>query len=376
MEKDYYEVLGVDQDASQREIKKAYRKLALKYHPDKSDDPDAEEKFKEISEAYAVLSDEEKRQRYDRYGHAGIDQEYSYEDIFRGADFSDIFRDLGINLGFGDLFQQFFGGFGSQRQRPRQGRDILYKLDISLEDAYFGNQQEITLNRRENCPTCDGSGAAPGSDVITCSKCNGSGQVQQSSRTAFGHFTQITVCPKCNGEGTIVENPCQRCDGDGTIRRRRTITVHIPPGVQNGMRLRLAGEGEAGEKGAPSGDMYVEVHVRPHDDFQRRGDNLLTTKRISFPQAALGSQVEVTTMNGSALLEVPAGTQNGDTFTLKKKGMPRLRGSSHGNLIVRVEVAVPTRLSSKEKELIEALADEMNVETAQSWSDRIFGRKT
>ena len=372
MEKDYYDVLGVDKDASQQEIKKAYRKLALKYHPDKSDDPDAEEKFKGISEAYAVLSDQEKRQRYDRYGHAGIDQEYSYEDIFRGADFSDIFGDLGFN----DIFNQFFGGFGGRRQRQRRGRDILYRLDISLEDAYHGDEKEVTLNRREQCPECDGSGAAPGSDVTTCSRCNGSGQVQQSSRTAFGHFTQITVCPKCGGEGTIIEKPCSRCNGDGTIRQRRTITVQIPPGVQDGMRLRLAGEGEAGEKNAPSGDMYVEVHIRPHDDFERRDDTLLTTKHISFPEAALGSQVEVATMNGSASLEIPAGTQNGDTFTIKKKGMPRLRGSGHGDLVVRITVDVPSSLTAKQKELIHELADEMDVETAQSWSDRIFGRKT
>jgi molecular chaperone DnaJ len=371
MEKDYYDVLGVDKNASQQEIKKAYRKLALKYHPDKSDDPDAEEKFKEISEAYAVLSDEEKRQRYDRYGHAGIDQEYSYEDIFRGADLSDIFGDLG----FGDLFQRFFGGFGGQ-QRRRRGRDILYKLEISLEDAYRGNEQEITLNRREQCPECDGSGAAPGSDVTTCSKCNGSGQVQQSSRTAFGHFTQITVCPRCNGQGTIIEEPCKRCDGDGTVRQQRSITVKIPPGVQDGMRLRLAGEGEAGEKNAPSGDMYVEVHIRPHDTFQRRGDTLLTTKHVSFPMAALGGQVEVPTMNGSATLDVPAGTQNHDTFTVKKKGMPHLRGSGHGDLVVRIAVDVPTSLTARQKELIQELADEMDVETAQSWSERIFGRKS
>lgn len=372
MEKDYYDVLGVDKNASQQEIKKAYRKLALKYHPDKSDDPDAEEKFKEISEAYAVLSDEEKRQRYDRYGRAGIDQEYSREDIFRGADFSDIFGDLN----FGDLFQQFFGGFGQRRQRPRQGRDILYKLEISLEDAYHGNEKEVTLQRREQCPECDGSGAAPGSDVKTCPRCSGSGQIQQSSRTAFGHFTQITVCPKCQGEGTIVEEPCQRCGGDGTVRQQRSITVQIPPGVQNGMRLRLAGEGEAGEKGARPGDMYVEVHIRPHDEFKRQGENLLTTKRISFPKAALGGQVDVATMDGNTTLDVPAGTQNGDRFTLKGEGMPRLRGSDHGNLIVQAEVAVPTSLTARQKELIRELADEMDVETAQSWSERIFGRKT
>lgn len=372
MEKDYYDVLGVDRDASQQEIKKAYRKLALKYHPDKSDEPDAEEKFKEISEAYAVLSDKEKRQRYDRYGHAGIDQEYSYEDIFRGADFSDIFGDMGFN----DLFQQFFGGFGQRRQRRRQGRDILYKLEISLKDAYHGNEQEVSLQRREQCPECDGTGAAAGSDVTTCPRCNGSGQIQQSSRTAFGHFTQITVCPKCQGEGSIVEEPCTRCSGDGTVRQRRTITVQIPPGVQNGMRLRLAGEGEAGEKGARPGDMYVEVHIRPHDQFKRQGENLHTTKRISFPTAALGGQVEVETMDGTTTLDVPAGTQNGDRFTIKGEGMPRLRGSGRGDLVVQIAVAVPARLTARQKELIQELADEMDVETAQSWSERIFGRKS
>ena len=243
MKKDYYEVLGVSKDASQADIKKAYRRLALKYHPDKSDHPEAEEKFKEISEAYAVLSDDEKRQQYDRFGHAGIDSQYSYQDIFRGADFSDIFRDLGFDFGFSDIFQQFFGGMGRQGgQRRRRGSDILYRMTISLEEAYFGGEKDVSLVRKERCPRCQGSGKTEESTVATCPACQGTGQARKSQRTPFGHFTQITVCPDCKGEGQHIHNPCTACRGSGVVERQRTITVTIPPGVDSGLRLRLPGD--------------------------------------------------------------------------------------------------------------------------------------
>jgi len=268
MKKDYYEILGVTKEASKANIKKVYRSLALKYHPDKSDDPQAEERFKEISEAYAVLSDDAKRQQYDRFGHKGIDSQYSYQDIFRGADFSDIFHDLGFNLGFSDIFQQFFGGMRRGSQRKQQGSDILYRITVSLEDAYFGVEKNINLTRQERCLDCNGSGAAGSKTAITCSSCRGSGQVRESHRTPFGHLTQVTVCHKCNGEGQLIENPCSICTGSGVISRQRTILVSVPKGVKSGMRLRLAGEGEAGQKGAPSGDMYVEVYVKEDKRFR------------------------------------------------------------------------------------------------------------
>lgn len=375
MKRDYYEVLGVSKDASKADIKKAYRRLALKYHPDKSDDPDAEEKFKEISEAYAVLSDDQKRQQYDRFGHAGIDSRYSYQDIFRGADFSDIFRDLGFDFGFSDLFQQFFGGRGRQggRRRPR-GSDILYRLTISLEEAYRGGEKDITLTRKERCPRCQGSGKTEKSTVVTCSACQGTGQARQSQRTPFGHFTQITICPQCNGEGQRIEHPCSACQGSGVVKRQRTITVTIPPGVDSGMRLRLAGEGEAGEQGAPSGDMFVEVYVEENPRFRREGSTLYTIKHISFPQAALGSRVEVETLDGTQELRIPPGTQSGDSFTLKGKGMPRLRGGGQGNLVVEVTVDVPRKLSARERELVEQLAREMDGGTEKSRGAKLFGR--
>jgi len=373
MKKDYYEVLGVSRDATKSEIKKAYRRLALKYHPDKSKEADAEEKFKEISEAYAVLSDDEKRRQYDMYGHAGIDSQYNYEDIFRGADFSDIFRDLGFNFGFDDIFQHFFGGFGRQSQRQRQGRDILYRITVSLEDAYFGGEKEIEVRRKEKCPECNGTGKAKGSKVVKCPVCHGSGQIQQTSRTPFGHFTQITVCPKCNGRGEIIENPCKRCHGTGVVEQKRKIKVKIPKGVADGTRLRLAGEGEAGEMGAPPGDMYIEIYVKEHDKFVRRGSDLVTTKKISYPEAVLGNEIEVETMDGKSKLRIPPGTQNGERFVLKGKGMPTLRGG-HGNMIVEVAVDVPKKISGRERELLEELASEMGVKM-KSLSGRKFFKR-
>jgi len=375
MKKDYYAVLGITKDASKANIKKAYRQLALKYHPDKSDDPQAEERFKEISEAYAVLSDEEKRQQYDRLGHAGIDSQYSYQDIFRGADFSDIFRDLGFNLGFSDIFQQFFGGMGRGSQRKRQGSDILYRITVSLEDAYFGVEKDINLTRTERCIDCNGNGAADSNAAISCSTCRGSGQIRQSHRTPFGHLTQVTVCTKCNGEGQLIENPCPACNGSGVVPQQRTITVSVPKGVKSGMRLRLAGEGEAGQKGAPIGDMYVEVYVKDDERFRRDDDTLFTTAQISFPQAALGSEIEVKTMNGSKQLRIPSGTQSGETFILKGKGMPRLL-SGYGNLIVQVKIDIPKKLTAKQRELVKMLGDEMDTETKESLSTKLFGRGT
>jgi molecular chaperone DnaJ len=367
MKKDYYEILGVEKESSKEEIKKAYRRLALKYHPDKSTADDAEEKFKEISEAYAVLSDEEKRRQYDMFGHAGIDRQYTYEDIFRGVDFSDIFRDIGFDLGFNDMFQRFFGGFGGGYRRKRKGNDLLYSLSITLEDAYFGGKKEIELERHEICDECKGTGAAEYSKKISCSGCRGTGQIRRTQRTAFGHFTQITTCPECHGEGEIIQRPCKGCGGGGLKKRRRKITVKIPQGIEHGMHLRLAGEGEAGGKEIPSGDLYLEIHIREHDSFLRRGNDLLLTKEISYPEAVLGNEVEIETLNGREKLHIPPGTKGGETLILKGKGMPGLH-HRHGNLVVKIEISVPEKVSSQEKELIKQLADEMKVKVKKKLS--------
>ena len=359
--KDYYEILGVPRDATKQDIKRAYRKLALKYHPDKSKETDAADLFKEISEAYAVLSDDEKRGHYDRFGHAGIDQTYSHEDIFRGVDFGDIFRDLGIgfDFGFGNIFNQFFGGSRRERRTHRtRGRNVRYDIEISLEDAYRGMKQDLRVPRMENCEECHGSGIKPGHSPVTCQKCGGRGQIHQVHSMGFGQFTQISPCQECGGLGQIIKNPCSVCGGQGLVKKRRDIRVNIPPGVDTGPNLRLAGEGEAGINGGPSGDLYVVVHVMPHSLFQRSGHDLFYTMCLSFPQAALGTEIELPTLDGHATLRVPGGTQNGDTFKLRGKGMPRLNGKGYGDMIASAHIVIPTKLTQREKELIQKLADE------------------
>ena len=273
--RDYYEILGIKKNSSKSEIKKAYRKLALKYHPDKNPSKEAEEKFKEISEAYAVLYDDEKRQLYDQYGHAGIDQRYSSDDIFRGADFSDIFRSMGIDFDFGfgvnDIFERFFGqrtGYKSRSSQRIRGADLRYDIEISLEDAYRGFETTIRIPRNETCVDCKGTGAKNGTSIKKCTNCNGSGQIQSSRRTNFGIFTQVTACNKCNGQGTIIEKTCPECKGRGIIQNTRDIELKIPKGVDDGSQLRLPGEGEAGNAG--NGDLYIVIHVKKHIKFKRR----------------------------------------------------------------------------------------------------------
>ena len=361
--KDYYDILGVDKNASKAEIKKAYRKLALKYHPDKNSEKSAEEKFKEISEAYAVLYDDEKRKLYDMYGHAGIDQQFSTEDIFRGADFSDIFRGMGFDFGFGfdDIFERFFGHRGGfdRRQRVNIGRDLRYDIEISLEDAYFGFETEINVPRTEICKTCNGSGAKNPSDIKTCPQCNGSGQMRVSRRTGFGIFTQVSTCNRCAGEGKIVEKPCPDCRGSGVVQKTRRIELNIPKGIEEGSQLRLAGEGENPGKNGRPGDLYVVVHIKDHPKFQRRGADLYQKINIPFPQAALGGKIEVAKIYGEEKLKIPDGTESGEIFKLRNAGMPNLRGSGYGNMYVEVHVRTPKHLSKTAKRLIEELENEL-----------------
>jgi molecular chaperone DnaJ len=359
--RDYYEILGVNKNASTDEIKAAYRKLAMQYHPDRNKSPDAEEKFKEISEAYAVLSDQNKRQQYDQFGHAGIDMRYSKEDIFRGVDFEDLFRDFGFG-GFGgfgrgeSIFDIIFGR-GVRREGPRRGSDILYELTISLEDAAFGKTETLEVPRTEVCSVCRGSGTKPGTSPETCPSCHGSGQVSRTQNTPFGRFMTTSTCGTCRGTGQVIETPCTTCHGSGRVQRRRRIEVKIPPGVDTGSRLRVAGEGEAGEKGGPPGDLYVEINVKPHPVFKREDNNILLEATVSFTQAALGDEIVVPTLDGKAVMKIPPGTQNGQVFRLRGKGISSLYTSGKGDQLVRIKVAVPTRLNERQKQLLREFAE-------------------
>jgi molecular chaperone DnaJ len=360
--RDYYEVLGVSKNASKDEIKDAYRKLAMQYHPDRNKAPDAEERFKEISEAYAALSDDEKRQQYDTLGHPGFDQRYTSEDIFRGTDFDSIFRDLG----FGDLFRSFFGGGfeggfgGGFRERINRGEDLVYDLEITLEEAAKGTEKEIDVPRTEKCDVCNGSGASPGTSPRTCPRCNGAGKVQHMRRSSFAMYVQVTACPTCRGKGTLIDSPCKNCRGTGLVKKRRKITVKVPIGIDEGYQLRLRGEGEMASNGGSPGDLYVLVHILPHELFMREGDNLWHVLRIGYPQAALGADVSVPTLEGSITVKIHPGTQPGEVIKLKGKGMPRFRGYGRGDLLVRVGISVPEKLTQQQRALLEQLAKELN----------------
>ncbi len=361
--KDYYEVLGVPKDSSEKDIKGAYRKLAMKYHPDRSEEPDAEEKFKELSEAYAVLSDPEKRQKYDQFGHAGINSQYSQEDLFRGVNFEDLLRGFGFGgaggggRGGGEgIFDMFFGGGG--RGRESRGRDLRYDINITLEQAASGLESTIEVPRTENCTTCHGSGAKPGTSPTTCSNCRGSGQITRAQNTPFGQMVTSSACPKCGGRGQIIVTPCGDCSGSGRVRKNRKINIKVPPGVEDGQHLKLRGQGDSAGQGMENGDLYVVINVRPHPMFQRVESDLLLETPISFTQAALGTELEVPTLGGRAKMKVPAGTQTGTVFRLRGKGMPRLQGLGSGDLHVKVRIKTPSSLTERQKQLLEALAAE------------------
>jgi molecular chaperone DnaJ len=350
--RDYYEVLGVSRDASAEEIKKAYRKLARQYHPDANrEDPDAEEKFKEVAEAYDVLSDSQKRARYDQFGHMDGQGQWG-NGGFGGFE--------GFGGGFGDIFDMFFGGgMGGgreQRRGPQRGADLRYDLEIAFEEAAFGLETEIKVPRMENCPACEGTGAREGTRPKTCSSCRGTGQTQYVRNTALGRFVSVKTCDVCGGVGQVVDDPCPECKGKGRAQKVRTIKVKIPAGVDTGSRIRIVGEGEAGTLGGPSGDLYVFIQVRPHKYFKRRDADVFYDLSISFVQAALGDELEIPTLDGSVVLKIPEGTQTGTSFRLKKRGFPNLRGFGRGDQHVRVTVKTPTNLSPKQRELLKEFA--------------------
>ena len=357
--KDYYEILGVARTATKAQIKDAYRTLALKFHPDRNKDAGAEDRFKEISEAYAVLSDDEKKQTYDQYGHAGFDQRYSQEDIFRNANFEDIFREFGFEGAggspFDDLFASAFFG-GSLRRQTGRGADLRYDLHLTLEEAAKGITHEIAYKRNRACGRCNGSGAEPGSKVATCKTCGGRGQVRQSRQLgAFGSFTSVVTCPQCAGNGRRPDKACRDCKGSGSQIYDEKLEVEIPAGVDTGSRLRVAGMGERGV--SASGDLYVFVMVKNHPLFQREGDDIHLETPVSFSQAALGAEIELPTLFGKAKLKIPAGTQTGAVFKMRGEGMPRVHGGGRGDQLVRIVVRTPMNLSDKQKKLLSELGD-------------------
>lgn len=338
-QKDYYEILGVSRTATEDELKKAYRKLALKHHPDRNPgDKQAEEKFKEINEAYAVLSDSEKRQRYDRFGQAGAAEGF---DFGRGG-FGDI---------FGDIFEDLFSGTGSSRSRRRaeRGSDLRYNITLSFEEAAFGKEIKIKIPRLETCSACNGTGAKPGSQVRSCTTCGGSGQI----RFQQGFFTVARTCHHCRGEGRIIQERCSRCAGEKKVRRERTLSVKIPAGIESDSSLRLTGEGEPGLNGGPPGDLYVVATVLDHPIFKRDGDHILYESTISVVQAILGDKIEVPTLKGKAELKIPTGAQNGSVFKLKGMGIQNVNGHGTGDQLVKIKVQIPTKLTNKQRELIE-----------------------
>ena len=348
--RDYYEVLGVSRGASEEDVRKAFRKKAMEYHPDRNKNPDAEEKFKEVNEAYQVLIDSQKRGRYDRFGHAGVATGSSAGSA-RDFDGFDVFG------GFGDIFDSFFGDFtGRTQQRTAQrGGGIQYGVTIPFEEAVFGVEREVEVTRIERCHRCHGSGSEPGTRPSTCTTCRGMGQVRRSQRSVFGQFSQVTSCPTCRGRGSIINTPCNSCHGVGTERHNRKIAVKIPAGVEDGMQIRLTGEGNVGSNGGPAGNLYIHISVKEHKLFRREGDDLIYELPLNFVQAALGDEVEVPTLNGPEGLKIPPGTQPGAVFRIKGKGVPHLNGHRRGDLIVPVKLQVPTSVDSHQRSLLEEL---------------------
>ncbi|WP_112181357.1 MULTISPECIES: molecular chaperone DnaJ [Paraliobacillus] len=362
--RDYYDVLGVSKGASKEEIKKSYRKLARSYHPDVNKEEGASDKFKEAKEAYEVLSDEQKRAQYDQFGHAGPQSQG-----FGGGGAEDF-------GGFSDIFDMFFGGGGRRRDpnAPRQGADLQYTMILEFEEAIFGKETDVEIPREEECDTCEGTGAKPGTKVKTCSHCNGSGQLNVEQNTPFGRVVNKRVCNHCNGSGKIIPEKCKTCGGNGKVKARKKIHISIPGGIDEGQQIRVTGQGEPGVNGGPPGDLYVVVQVRSHEFYKRDGDHIFCEMPITFAQAALGDEIEIPTVHGKVKLKVPAGTQTGKTFRLKGKGAPNVRGYGHGDQHVQMRVITPTNLSEQQKELLRELNEASGDQPTDEHDDSFFQR--
>jgi molecular chaperone DnaJ len=348
---DYYDLLGVAKDATADDIKRAFRRLAMQYHPDRNAEPGAEERFKEINEAYEVLSDPERRANYDRFGHAGLD----------GAFGSRGFDGFGPFGGFGDIFDAFFGAANQTRRRaPARGADIQVRVDLTFEDAAFGTTKSVLVNRTELCTRCNGLRAEPGTEPVRCPTCDGTGEVRRVQRSVFGQFINVSTCDRCRGDGLVIPTPCTHCRGSGRERIARTLEVKIPAGVDDGSQIRLTGEGELGAYGGPRGNCYVVLQVAEHPYFERDEDDLRLQLNVSFAQAALGDEIEIPTLDGTHKLKVAAGTESGEVITLRGKGIQHLRGGGKGDLHVHVQVTTPKKLSSEQKKLLQRLQETLD----------------
>lgn len=363
--RDYYDVLGVGKDASQEEIKKTYRKLARKYHPDVNKEPDAADKFKEVKEAYEVLSNDQKRAQYDQFGHADPQSQGFGGGGFGGEDFG----------GFSDIFDMFFGGGGRRDPNaPRQGNDLQYTMVLEFEEAIFGKETDIHIPREEECDTCKGSGAKPGTKPETCHHCHGTGQLNVEQNTPFGRVVNKRVCHHCNGTGKEIKEKCPTCHGKGSVKKQKKIHIKIPAGIDDGQQIRVAGNGEPGANGGPAGDLYVVVQVKSHEFFQRDGDDIFCEMPITYAQAALGDELEIPTVHGKVKLKIPAGTQTGKTFRLRGKGAPNVRGYGHGDQNVRMRVITPTNLTERQKELIREFNNLAGHDAADENEESFFSR--
>jgi molecular chaperone DnaJ len=363
-QRDLYEVLGIPRDAPAAEIKRAFRRLAMEYHPDRNKAPDAEAKFKQANAAYEILSDPEKRARYDRFGPAGVGG--------AGAQGFEGFQGFG---GFGDIFDAFFRGTATRRAAPQRGADLQARLAISFEEAVFGTEKEITYERTETCADCRGTGQVRGAKRETCSECQGSGELRRVQSSLFGQFVNVTTCTTCRGEGTVVTDPCRTCRGRGLRRNTVTRAVRIPAGVDTGSQIRLSGEGDAGARGGPAGNLYVDLQVQPHERFKRVEDDLVYDLPLNVAQAALGSKVEVPTLEGETIdLELRPGVQHGDVHVIRSYGVPHLRGGGRGDLLVRLHVVTPTKLSDEQRELMQQLAKMLGTPDVPKDNGNIFDR--